>query len=59
MFVTDRFSYWQGSSKRTLQLVEHLETHSPDTAIAPQLIIRKVRIMKNTGDLQGILAIVT
>ena len=55
VFVTDRFSYWQGSSHTTLQLVEYLKTNSPGTAIAPQLLIRKVRVMKNAGDLHGIL----
>ena len=54
LFVTDRFSYWQGSSHTTLQLVEYLQTNSPGTAIAPQLLIRKVRVMKNAGDLHGI-----
>ena len=54
VFVMDRFTYWQGSSHTTLQLVEYLKTNSPDTPIAPQLLIRKVRVMKNTGDLQGI-----
>lgn len=55
VFVTDRFSYWQGSSHTTIQLVEYLKTNSPGTAIAPQLLIRKVRVMKNAGDLHGIL----
>lgn len=54
VFVTDRFNYWQGSSHTTLQLVEYLKTNSPDTAIAPQILIRKVRVMKNAGDLHGI-----
>ena len=54
VFVTDRFSYWQGSSHTTLQLVEYLKTNNPGTAIAPQLLIRKVRVMKNAGDLHGI-----
>ena len=53
VFVMDRFTYWQGSSHTTLQLVDYLKANSPDTPIAPQLLIRKVRIMKNTGDLQG------
>lgn len=53
VFVTDRFSYWQGSSHTTLQLVKYLKTNSPGTAIAPQLLIRKVRVMKNAGDLHG------
>ena len=53
VFVMDRFTYWQGSSHTTLQLVDYLKANSPDTPIAPQLLIRKVRIMKNAGDLQG------
>lgn len=53
VFVTDRFTYWQGSSHTTLQLVEYLKTNSPGIPIAPQLLIRKVRVMKNAGDLHG------
>ena len=53
VFVMDRFTYWQGSSHTTLQLVDYLKANSPDTPIAPQLLIRKVRIMKNKGNLQG------
>ena len=53
VFVMDRFTYWQGNSHTTLQLVDYLKANSADTPIAPQLLIRKVRIMKNAGDLQG------
>lgn len=53
VFVMDRFSYWQGSSHTTLQLVDFLKTNSPTTPIAPQLLIRKARVMKNAGDLHG------
>lgn len=53
MFVLDRFTYWQGMSHRTLQFVEYLKTNSPGIPIAPQLLIRNVRIMKNAGNLQG------
>ena len=49
----DRFSYWQGSSGTSLRIVKYLETYSPETAIAPQLVMRKARVMKNRGDLQG------
>ncbi|KAJ7331181.1 alpha-protein kinase 1 [Desmophyllum pertusum] len=49
----DRFTYWQGISQTTLQLVEYLKANSPTTPIAPQLLIRNVRIMKNAGNLQG------
>ena len=55
VFVMDRFTYWQGMSQRTLQLIEYLKTNSPGTPIAPQLLIRNVRIMKNAGNLQGII----
>ena len=54
VFVMDRFSYWQGSSHTTLQLVDFLKTNSPTTPIAPQLLIRKARVMKNAGDLHGV-----
>ena len=53
VFVMDRFSYWQGSSHRTLRLVDYLKKNSPATPIAPQLLIRKARVMKNAGNLHG------
>ena len=53
VFVMDRFSYWQGSSHKTLELVDYLKTNSPVTPIAPQLLIRKARVMKNAGNLHG------
>ena len=53
LFVMDRFSYWQGSSHTTLELVDYLKTNSPVTPIAPQLLIRKARVMKNDGKLHG------
>ena len=53
VFVTDRFSYWLGRSRTTLRLVDYLRTNSPGTAIAPQLLIREARVMKNDGDLDG------
>ena len=55
MFVMDRFMYWQEGSRSTMKLVDFLQSHSPQTPISPQLVIRKARVMKNDGDLQGIM----
>ena len=54
LFVMDRFIYWQGLSKTGLKVAKYIEKKSPNTAIAPQIVIRKVRVMKNNGDIQGI-----
>ncbi|EDO40069.1 predicted protein, partial [Nematostella vectensis] len=53
VFVLDRFLYWQGSEKVTLTVLDHIQRRSPHNAIAPQLLIRQARIMKNKGNLQG------
>ena len=45
--------YWQEGSHTTMRLVDYLQANSPYTPIAPQLVIRKARVMKNDGDLQG------
>ncbi|XP_048575971.1 uncharacterized protein LOC5511752 isoform X3 [Nematostella vectensis] len=52
VFVLDRFLYWQGSEKVTLTVLDHIQRRSPHNAIAPQLLIRQARIMKNKGNLQ-------
>ena len=53
LFIIDRFIYWQGLSNTGIKVAEYIERKSPDTAIAPQIIIRKVRVMKNDGNIQG------
>ena len=53
LFVMDRFIYWQGSSKYLLNMTDYIQRNSISTAIPPQIVIRKARIMKNEGDIQG------
>ena len=53
IFIMDRFVYWQGTSSWVIKTVNYIQKNSPRTAIAPQLIIRKARLMKNDGDIQG------
>ena len=36
-----------------LNVANYIGKKSPNTAIAPQVVIRKVRVMKNNGDIQG------
>ncbi len=54
VFLMDRFTYWQGTAQGTKSIVEYIEKKSKTTAIAPQLVIRKARLLKNDGDIQGI-----
>ena len=35
-------------------MAEYIEQKSPETAIAPQVVIRRVRVMKNAGNIQGL-----
>ncbi|XP_065066391.1 uncharacterized protein LOC135692242 isoform X1 [Rhopilema esculentum] len=53
LFIMDRFIYWQGSSKYLINLTDYIQRNSIGTAIPPQIVIRKARIMKNEGDIQG------
>ncbi|XP_031574980.1 alpha-protein kinase 1-like isoform X2 [Actinia tenebrosa] len=52
VLVLDRFLYWQGEGKIAMDIVDHIQSRSPQTAIAPQLVIRRVRFMKSNGSLQ-------
>ncbi|CAI9723490.1 Hypothetical predicted protein [Octopus vulgaris] len=52
-FVVDRFMYWYGGSKVLLNIIDHILVLSPSTVIAPQLTIRRARIMKDNGNLHG------
>ncbi|KAK3738710.1 hypothetical protein QZH41_006247 [Actinostola sp. cb2023] len=52
VLVLDRFMYWHGDTKRTMDVVDYIQKNSPETAIAPQLVIRRARFMKNEGNLR-------
>ncbi|GAB1598861.1 hypothetical protein Ahia01_000163300, partial [Argonauta hians] len=52
-FVVDRFMYWYGGSRLLLTIIDHILEVSPSTMIAPQLTIRRARIMKDDGNLHG------
>ena len=54
LFVIDRFIYWQGLSNTAMKVAKYIENKSADTAIAPQIIIRRIRVMKNDGNIQGL-----
>ena len=53
-FIMDRYAYLHGTSKDLLALVDYIQEKSPATPIAPQMVVRKARLIKNDGDLQGI-----
>eukprot|EP00794_Sanderia_malayensis_P009178 gene9178-10152_t len=53
VFLMDRFTYWQGTSKGTISIAAYIRRNSKTTAIAPQVIVREARLKKNEGDLQG------
>ena len=53
-FLIDRYAYLHGTSKDLLALVDHIKEKSPRVPIAPQLIVRKARLLKNEGDIQGL-----
>jgi len=58
VLVLDRFMYWHGDTKRTMDVVDYIQKNSPETAIAPQLVIRRARFMKNEGNLRGMLSMI-
>ncbi|XP_046577085.1 uncharacterized protein LOC124284980 isoform X2 [Haliotis rubra] len=56
-FTVDRASYWSGTSKPLLQIVEFIKEKCPEVAIAPQIQVRKARLLKDEGDLHGAIKI--
>ncbi|XP_071084410.1 alpha-protein kinase 1-like [Haliotis cracherodii] len=52
-FTVDRASYWSGTSKPLLQVVEFIKEKCPEVSIAPQIQVRKARLLKDEGDLHG------
>ncbi|XP_064598888.1 alpha-protein kinase 1-like [Liolophura sinensis] len=52
-FVLDRFMYWYGGAKVILNVVSVLAACDQCPAIAPQMLIRKARVLKDSGDLHG------
>ena len=54
LFLIDRYIYWQGGSQTLLDLVDSIIKEKPEVPIAPQLVIRKTRVLRTSGDLQGV-----
>ena len=52
-YVADRAAYRFGLSRALLKTVDEILLKSPQTPVAPQVVIRKARIMKDDGDLHG------
>lgn len=52
-YVVDRASYWSGASKALLPVVDMIKQADPTVAIAPQVQVRKARVLKDEGDLHG------
>lgn len=52
-FVVDRFVYWRDGSSALLNIVDQIQKLAPSIPVAPQLVIRKARVMKDNGDLHG------
>lgn len=53
IYVVDRAAYRFGASRALLQVLDILLDRAPHTPVAPQVIIRKARVMKDDGDLHG------
>ncbi|XP_028418422.1 alpha-protein kinase 1-like isoform X2 [Dendronephthya gigantea] len=52
-YVVDRATYWLRASKNLLQVVDMIKKADPLVAIAPQVQVRKARVLKDEGDLHG------
>jgi alpha-kinase len=52
-FLLDRFMYWYGNPEYILNKVEQIRKEAPTTPIAPQVILRKARFLKDGGSLQN------
>ena len=53
LFLIDRYIYWQGGSQTLLNIVDSIMKEKPELPIAPQLVIRKARVLQTSGNLQG------
>ncbi|XP_025114700.1 alpha-protein kinase 1-like [Pomacea canaliculata] len=53
IYVVDRACYRFGRSGALLNVVDEIMQVSPETPIAPQVVLRKARVLKDTGDLHG------
>ena len=52
-YVVDRGTYWSNASKALLHVVDLIKQADPEIAIAPQVQVRKARVLKDEGDLHG------
>ena len=50
-YVVDRATYWSNASKALLHVVDLIKQADPEIAIAPQVQVRKARVLKDEGDL--------
>ena len=53
IFLIDRYTFWTGTCKAALAVLKFIEERSPQTPVPPQVVIRKARVLKNDGDIQG------
>ncbi|KAK6185481.1 hypothetical protein SNE40_007703 [Patella caerulea] len=53
IFLVDRAAYRYGNSNQIMKMVDLILQLRPDTCTAPQVILRKARLMKDSGDLHG------
>ncbi|XP_076447922.1 uncharacterized protein LOC143284787 [Babylonia areolata] len=58
IFTVDRALYRFGRSKPLLRIVADLRRVSPGTALAPQVTLRRARVLKDQGDLNGALRVI-
>ncbi|XP_055959422.1 alpha-protein kinase 1 [Patella vulgata] len=57
VFLVDRASYRYGNSKQLMNIVDFIWQMEPDTRIVPQVIVRRARLMKDSGNLHGAMQI--
>ena len=53
IFLIDRYTFWTGTCKAALSVLSYIEKQCPNVPVPPQVVIRKARVLKNDGDIQG------
>ena len=51
-FLLDRYMYWSGKGEYLHELIGLIRTKCPEGRVAPQLLIRKARLLKDQGAVQ-------
>lgn len=54
LFLVDRYTFWTGTCKAALSVLSYIEKECPNVPVPPQIVIRKARVLKNDGNIQGI-----